>query len=352
LPSSAADTRPEATDTKGVVELETEGWVGGSVRIAEDIASIVDDGATRRVLPVVGKSAQQNLTDLAKLRGIDMAILPADVLDTARQQGQAPGAEGPLTYVTRLGNRELHILARPEIKSVSDLANQKVNLDVRGSATATTAAKLFDLLNVKITPTNDNQAIALEKLRKGEIAAVALVAGKPASVFQSIGQNEGLHFLPVPLETAVINAYEPTALESSDYPNLVAQGQHVDTIAVGTVLVVANLQPGSARYRNAADFVEAFFTGFPALLEPGHDPKWHDINLAAMVPGWTRFPPAQRWLDQNASPAAKVSQTDLQSQFSRFIETRQKALGGPAMSSQQKQELFQQFEHWQAGQAR
>ena len=138
LPSRAAETRPEAPDTKGVVEVETEGWVGGSVRTAEEIASIVDDGATRRVLPVVGKSAQQNLIDLARLRGVDMAILPADVLDTARQQGGVPGAEGPFTYVTRLGNRELHILARPDIKSVSDLANQKVNFDVRGSATATT----------------------------------------------------------------------------------------------------------------------------------------------------------------------------------------------------------------------
>jgi|SRR6516225_4037849 hypothetical protein len=48
--SGAAALRPEAGVNRGVVELETGGSAGISVRIAEDLAEVVNDGATRRVL--------------------------------------------------------------------------------------------------------------------------------------------------------------------------------------------------------------------------------------------------------------------------------------------------------------
>src|SRR5512133_1491682 len=70
-----------ASINRGVVELETSGAAGISVRIAEDLANLVDDGATRRVVPVVGKGSLQNLTDLKYLRGIDMAIVQTDVIE-------------------------------------------------------------------------------------------------------------------------------------------------------------------------------------------------------------------------------------------------------------------------------
>src|SRR5947207_15762513 len=46
---------------KGVVELETGGSSETAARIAADIVSIVDDGATRRGVPVNGKGPIQNL---------------------------------------------------------------------------------------------------------------------------------------------------------------------------------------------------------------------------------------------------------------------------------------------------
>ena len=55
---------------RGVVQLETGGFGSVSSRIAEEIASIVDDGATRRIVPVIGKGPLQNLTDLRFLRGM------------------------------------------------------------------------------------------------------------------------------------------------------------------------------------------------------------------------------------------------------------------------------------------
>ena len=62
-----------------------------------------------------------------------MAILQTDVLDYARQQNLFPGIESWATYITKLYNEEFHLLARQDIKTVADLANQKVNVDLRGA---------------------------------------------------------------------------------------------------------------------------------------------------------------------------------------------------------------------------
>jgi uncharacterized protein len=337
---------------RGVVELETGRAAGISVRIAEDLANVVDDGATRRVLPVVGKGALQNLTDLKLLRGIDMAILQVDVLDFTRQQNLLPGIEYWATYITKLYNEEFHLLARQEIKSVTDLANQKVNVDLRGAGTAITAARLFELLRIPVATVNDDQEVGLDKLRRGEIAAIAFVAGKPAPLFQRLKGNDGFHFLAIPLNPAVTAAYVPTRLKAADYPGLVPQDQAVDTVAVGAALMAANLQVGTERYKNLVNFVDAFFTGFQSLLDPGHHSKWREVNITAELPGWRRFPPAEQWLQRNTVVAATPNLQDLRSIFARFIDERQQASGGTPLTPEQKNELFGQFELWQKGQVR
>src|SRR5215475_6707498 len=81
---------------KGVVELETGSSAGISVRIAEDLANLINDGATRRVVPVVGQGSLANLTDLKLLHGIDIAILQTDTLDYAREQQLFPGIEASI----------------------------------------------------------------------------------------------------------------------------------------------------------------------------------------------------------------------------------------------------------------
>ena len=43
-----------------------------------------------------------------------------------------------------------------------------------------TATLLFDGLGIDVRPAHDTQDLALEKLRRGEIAALVYVAGKPA----------------------------------------------------------------------------------------------------------------------------------------------------------------------------
>src|SRR6185437_13553465 len=212
------------------------------------LANLVDDGATRRVLPVVGKGALQILVDLKYLRGIDMAILPLDFLDYAKEQRLYPGLESSLTYITKLHNEEFHLLARPEIQDISELKDRKVNVDLRGSGTSITAARLLEILKIPVAMTNDTQEVALDKLRRGEIAAVAFVAGKPAPLFMSLKGDDGLHLLSIPFNPAVSSSsYAPTRLAAADYPGLVSQDRAVDTVAVGNVLLVADLRQSMER---------------------------------------------------------------------------------------------------------
>jgi|SRR5271166_2853905 len=345
-PSHAAPPQPAAGTSQSTIVLETEGSAGISVRIAEELARAVNDGSTRRILPVIGTGSLQNIMDLKLLPGIDVAILQRDVLDYAKQQNLVPHIESWLTYITTLYNEEFHLIARPEIKSVSDLANQKVSVDVHGAGTAVTAARLFDLLGIAVTTTNDDPQEGLEKLRQGEVAAVALVAGKPAPVFSDLIGESDLHFLSIPPDAAAGAGYVPARLTAGDYPGLVPYNQPVDTVAVGTLLAVTELQAGSERYRNVANFVDALFGGFQSLLQPGHHPKWHEVNIVAELPGWRRFPPAAQWLQRNTRVATAPNIEGLKANFLRFIEERQQASGGPPLSQQDKDQLFDQFKRW------
>jgi uncharacterized protein len=335
---------------RGVVELETAGTAGISVRIGEELANLIDDGATRRLVPVVGKSALQNLLDLKYLRGIDMAILPIDVLDYAREQKLISATDLGAYYITKLYNEEFHLLAGRDVKTVADLANRKVNIGPHGSGTAITATRLFDQLKVPVTMTNEPQEIALESLGKGEIAAVALLAGKPAPLVQGL-KNAGMHLVEIPFSQAASELYVPTRLTAADYPDLVQQGQPVTTIAVGSVLAVAELRLVPERNRNVANFVETFFTGFQSLLEPGHHPKWQEVNLATDLPGWRRYPAAEQWLQRNLQVAKAPTVDELRSMFSLFLDERRQANGETPMPVQEKSALFQQFRAWQTGAA-
>ena len=352
MPEAQAASQNAVVVNRGVVELETGRADDVSVRMAAEIAGIIDDGATRRVVPVLGKGPLQTLIDLKYLRGIDLAIVPTDALDYAREHQLVPGLETSLTYVAKLYNEEFHLLARADIKQIGDLAGQTVNIDVKDSSTAITAPRLFGLLDIKPKWATDNQEVALQKLRRGEIAAIAFVAAKPAPLFQSLKSGDGLHLLSIPLNQAVTAAYAPSRITTVDYPSLVAGDHPADTIAVGTVLMAADLRAIPDRYRNLANFIDAFFTGFQGLLEPGNDPKWREVNIAADVPGWTRHPAAAEWLQRNAQVAAAPTPEALKELFSRFIDERRQASGGAPMSTTDKAALFQQFQAWQRGQAR
>ena len=68
------------------------------------------------------------------------------------------------------------------------------------------------------------------------------------------------------------------------------------------------------------------------------------VTIAAELSGWRRFGPADEWLKRNMQIAKGPKPELLRTMFSRFIDERRQAMGGAAMSPQEKDALFQQFQ--------
>jgi len=352
LPGFAAAAPVDALRARanaGTVAVVSGGVDGTYVRIAADLAAVLDNGDTLRVLPVIGKGSVQNITDVVFLRGIDIGIVQSDVLTYAKRERLFPGVEKSIQYIAKLYDEELHVLAGGNISTIEDLAGKKVNVDLRGSGTAMTASLVFERLGIAIEQTNDDQALALEKLKNGQIAALAFVTGRPARLFRDVGGADGLHFLSVPMNPALLETYLPSQLTHEDYPLIVPDGAPVETVAVGAVMAVYNWAPESDRYRKVARFVDAFFGNFNAFLQPPRHPKWREVNLAAQVPGWTRFGEAENWLRREAAAVASgSSNSPLRQNFDRFV-----ALSGgtgAAHDDAQREALFEAFLRWQTQQ--
>jgi TRAP transporter TAXI family solute receptor len=339
---------------QGTVAIISGGVNGTYIRIASDLAAVLDKGDELRILPVIGKGSVQNITDLLYLRGIDVAIVQSDVLGYIRKERLHPNLEQRIRYITKLYNEEVHILAGRDVHKIQDLAGRKVNLDIVGSGTAMTASTLFDALDMSVEATHFDQALALEKVKSGEIAAMVYVAGKPTELFRKIDPGSGVHFLSVPLNEQLLQIYLPSVLTHDDYPGLVAEDTPLDTVAVGAVMAVYNWEPNTDRFRRVDAFVQSFFNNFSAFLKPPRHPKWQDVNLAATLPGWTRFSTAEDWLQRlarsggtdttgaaAADPALKASFDE----FARFLNDTRGA-GEPALGGQSREAMFARFLEW------
>jgi TRAP transporter TAXI family solute receptor len=331
-----------ARENAGVV-----GFVAGDIgstdlRVAGDLATVLDGGEHGlRVLPVAGKGSLQNVKDIVLTRGIDVGIVQADVMAYYKREPLFLDLENYLCYITKLYDEEVHVLAAKEIGSLQDLAGKKVNFDAPGSGTEITAQVIFTALAIPVEATRFDTALALAKLSEGEIAALVYVAGKPAPLFERLRPDDGLHFLAIAATPDLGNTYTPATLTPRDYPSLIEEGRRVDTVAVGAVMVAYNWPPGTERYHKVARFVDGFFDGFKDLRQSPRHPKWRQIDLAAPVPGWTRFPPAEKRLRsaalapiggvQSAGAGAKTAldfdRTDaLFQEFSDYLSQQQIAL--------------------------
>jgi TRAP transporter TAXI family solute receptor len=334
---------------QGTIAIISGGVNGTYIRIASDLATVLDGNNNLRILPIVGKGSLQNITDLLYLRGIDFTIVQSDVLSFILKDNLFPNIEQRVRYVTKLYNEEVHILAAADIKQLADLSGKKVNVDGAGSGTAMTAATLFAALGLQVESTNFDQALALEKMNAGEISAMVYVAGKPTDLFRRIGPGTGLHFLQIPLSADLLRIYLPSSLSHADYPALIGEEQPIDTVAVGAVMAVYNWEKNTDRYRRTSAFVETFFDNIEVFLKPPRHPKWQEVNLAAEVPGWTRFQPAQDWLDRRPTAQGAGYDMALKTSFDDFLKFMQEA-GRGSGRAQDSEALFAKFLEWRSRQ--
>ena len=249
-----------------------------------------------KIMSVAGNGAKETVTDLLFARGIDVGIVQMDLLSNLKQKPPFSGVEKFLQYITNLYDQEIHILARNDIHSLSELRDKRVNFGAYESGTYTSASRIFETLGISVQSTIYPQPLALEKLRRGEIEAMVYTAGKPARLFQTVKREEALHFLSIPTADALRQSYKQAELNAHNYPDLIEKDRPIATLSVGTVLAVYNWPPNSERRRKIDHFVQAFFRQMDELRFPPHHPKWREVDIDRSVPGWTRFAAAEQWI--------------------------------------------------------
>ena len=327
---------------ENVVTIMAGSPSGTDLAIVQDIASVLDDGDRLRVLPMVGKGPEQNIKDVLFLRGVDMGVTQANLLKHFDKTGElGSNLKGQIAYVAKLFNEELHILVREDINDIKELSGKPVNFGPAGSGAEITGRLIFEALGVETQKLHINDADAIEKLRRGEIAATIAVTGKPAPVLTSLKDTTGLKLLPVPYAMGVEDEYYPATLTHEDYPTLVPAGQSVDTVSVCAVLISFNWSSDSVRYAKLAKFVDRFFANFDRFLETPRHPKWREVNFAATLEGWRRSPLAQKWIDR----AQQSTDTASRSHFDAFLAQAGGERATP-ISEAERAELFRAFLQW------
>jgi TRAP transporter TAXI family solute receptor len=316
------------------------GTIGGTyVQVGADLASVLDDGNNLRVLPIVGRGSVQSVADILFLQGVDIGIVRGDTLDYLERKGFAKDIKKQFTYITKLYNEEMQVIAPKSVHSLRDLEGKTVSVDLPNGSTFVTVLTVAERLGMKANFVYVEQRIAMEKMKKGEIDAVIVVGGKPYKSVSTFENDGRFHLVKVDYEKPLQADYLPTTLTSKDYPNLIADGETVDTIAVPALLAAYNWAPKTDRYRKLTNFVNAFFTKFPQFQKPPFHPKWKEVSLSAPLPGWNRFQPAQDWLNSHGvEPVTR-------SKFDAFLKQNPGVQTGT-----DNETLFKQFQAWEATQ--
>ena len=250
-----------------------------------------------RLAPLVEESGGNALTDLLTSPTTDLAIVPLPVMDAAARAN--PLLKSRVGYVAPLYLETVHVVAKAGVPSVEALRGKRVALgDPNG-----VGASMFNALGIPIQSVTMTPTGAVDALRSGAVDAAVLVSGDPVPALSGIPADAGLHLVPVSYVPALDAGFLPTKLSKADSPTLI-DSDAVPAVAVQAVLAAYLRAPRTERAQSLGALVWALLDhiGTPGVTSAGDRLK--DVNWAATLPGWTRLPTAQAWLDARAKAAS------------------------------------------------
>jgi TRAP-type uncharacterized transport system substrate-binding protein len=327
----------------------TVGIAGGQLSgtymtFANELAEVLDDGDNLRVLPIVSYGAASNLDDLLYLRGVDVAVTQSDVFEYFQTQRKTAGLQSRVHYIIRLPVSEVHIMAKRNIRSLEDLRGKKVNFGPAGSGSSLTGPIIFQRAGIKVEQTGFDNPVALQKLRTGEIDALIRMVSKPIDFFAKIPAKDDFHLVPIPFDKKFSDYYTLTEFTKAEYPNLISEGETTTGLGVPAVLAVYNWPRNSDRARRVQRLVERMFANWEKFQTAPRHPKWKEVNLAATVPGWTRWAPAEEQLQimrqQQAQSASVGSGAGRPTSPAGRIDFDK-------LSASERERLYREFQQWQ-----
>ena len=293
-PCRAAAPYPDAG-----VTIMTEGLSSGSgagdVSIAELASAFAAEGLPR-VLPIGGLDPIANTRDLLHLRGIDMAVVNADILAYARLEGGLGPIDRRLRSVVKLTDKGIYVVARKEIASIDGLKGKTVLALGRDSESHVSARTLFALLKIDVKLSLMSLEASIAALQTGTADAVVLLAGpSDAAPLQRLPQDIGLHVLGIPTKDALAQVYGRAVLAPELAPALLPDGP-VETVSVASLLATYNWRATDFRYAAVVQFLAGVPQAVERLRAGPHRAEWQGVSASGQIPGWQAFEPVSRML--------------------------------------------------------
>ena len=271
--------------------IMTGGPTGTYIQFGRNMSEMAAEcGVTLKVQESAG--SLENFLGVRKRSFTQFGIVQSDVLEYLKTYA----ADDPTIARAILGvriafplyNEEVHILAKREINSLSDLSGKRVAIGVEDSGTFLTASLVLDLAQVIPAErlTIDAES-SLAALLDGSIDAFFYVAGAPTRIFQSEEIDPArFHLLPVS-DPTLRAVYQNTTIPAGSYPFLT---EDLEAIAVKAVLMTYEYNPNKNEYHRlsckaVSDIANVVARNFGRLQETGH-PKWQQVDLNDIPPGW------------------------------------------------------------------
>ncbi|MCC0018303.1 MAG: TAXI family TRAP transporter solute-binding subunit [Rhodobiaceae bacterium] len=281
----------QAISQSAETNIMTGGPKGTYIKIGRDLAALGAE-CGRNLIVQESAGSLENLVAVKKRTFTQFGIVQSDVLEYVRTYANSdPDLARAIVGVRSmfpLYNEEVHVLAKWDIATLGGLARRKVAVGVADSGTYLTATLILDILQVpEVEKVLVGAVDALEMLKRGEIDAMFYVTGAPASLF-SDPEIDGSRFHLLPInEKPLLATYNAAEIAGGVYP---FQPDSVGVVAVKAVLMTFDYRKDKNDYHRAnckavSDFANILVSNLDRLRESGH-PKWKNVDLTALPPGW------------------------------------------------------------------
>ena len=264
--------------------------------------------AAQEDLTLLVKESAGSLANIERINSRENAafgIVQADVLTFLNRNPELQEVARRLRVVFPFYLEEVHVLARNDISTLSDLNGKRVSIGVDGSGVWLTAKNIFQILGIHVAREEHlGTDEAIQKVLTGELDAMFYVAGKPTKAFEPLakiaasGQQEVIqlldqvHFVPITESEVFAETYEQSGvyLGPDDYPWM---KDKVPTAAVRAILVSFDFSSHQDNYyklrcAQLGKLGQAIRDNLQELQNGGGHPKWNEVDLDRSVPRWQR----------------------------------------------------------------
>ncbi len=175
------------------------------------------------------------------------------------------------------------------LESIYDLSGHNISIGDVDSGTSMTSRLVMRALGVRPRavelPTRDSIAA----LKRGDLDAVFVLAGKPNKYLASLKPEDGLRLLEIPLTSELAQIYHASEFTSDDYPALVSD-KLTGSISVDVVMAAYETRNmGVEEKKRITSFIRELNGSLDVLSNaPGHHPKWAEFSFDAEIPTWQK----------------------------------------------------------------